>query len=74
MDGEKWEVYRAWNIRFGPPQCQEDIEKSEMPIPDQEMWLVNGNENSEGNEKLSKHVLVTMEFYKQLKHKPTNHN
>lgn len=38
------------------------------------MWLVNGNEDSEGNQKLGTYVLVIMEFYKHLKHKLTNHN
>lgn len=38
------------------------------------MWLVKGNENSEGNQKLVMHMLVKMEFYKHFKHKLTNHN
>lgn len=50
-------MYRAQGIWFGPPQCQKDAEKSKVSVPDLEMVMVNRNENYEGNQKLSMHML-----------------
>lgn len=61
-------------FHLGPLSAKKTLRNQRWSIPDREMWLVNGNEDSEGNQKLGTYVLVIMEFYKHLKHKLTNHN